>query len=164
MKRVLVIGPSGAGKSTFARALRDRTGLPLYYLDMIWHRPDRTHITREEFDEKLAALLDRDEWIIDGDYSRTLEARLMRADTVFFLDYPVDVCLTGVESRRGMVREDMPWVETEEDPEFTAWIRDFPEKQIPRTYGILGKYSDTLEIHVFHSRGDADKWLKGDMT
>lgn len=39
MKRILVIGCPGAGKSTFARALRDRTGLPLWYLDRIWHRP-----------------------------------------------------------------------------------------------------------------------------
>ena len=37
MKRILVIGCPGAGKSTFARALRDRTGLPLWYLDQIWH-------------------------------------------------------------------------------------------------------------------------------
>lgn len=44
MKRVLVIGCPGAGKSTFARWLRDATGLPLYYLDRIWHRPDKTNI------------------------------------------------------------------------------------------------------------------------
>ena len=55
MKRVIVIGSPGAGKSTFARKLRDRTGLPLYYLDMIWHLPDRTNINKEEFRQ----------WIID---------------------------------------------------------------------------------------------------
>lgn len=41
MKCILVIGCPGAGKNTFARVLRDRTGLPLWYLDQIWHRPDR---------------------------------------------------------------------------------------------------------------------------
>ena len=46
MKRVIVIGSPGAGKSTFAGKLRDRTGLPLYYLDMIWHLSDRTNITQ----------------------------------------------------------------------------------------------------------------------
>ena len=34
MKRIIVIGSPGAGKSTFARQLRDITGLTLYYLDM----------------------------------------------------------------------------------------------------------------------------------
>lgn len=161
MKRVLVIGPSGAGKSTFARALRDRTGLPLIYLDMLWHRPDRTHITREEFDEKLAALLERPLWIMDGDYSRTLETRLRACDTVFFLDYPVEVCLQGVESRRGKPREDMPWIETEEDPEFTAWIKNFPSETLPETYKLLEKYREGREIHVFYCREDAETWLEG---
>ena len=49
MKRAIVIGSPGAGKSTFARKLKDKTGLPLYYLDRIFHKPDRTTVTREEF-------------------------------------------------------------------------------------------------------------------
>ena len=61
MQKILVIGCSGAGKSTFARRLRDSTGLPLYYLDRLWHKPDRTHITREEFDRVLAEWLARPE-------------------------------------------------------------------------------------------------------
>ena len=71
MKRIIVIGSPGAGKSTFARKLKEKTGLPLYYLDMIFHRPDRTTVTREEFDQKLQAILKTDNWIIDGNYQRT---------------------------------------------------------------------------------------------
>ena len=48
MLKVIIIGSPGAGKSTFARKLRDVTGLPLYYLDMLWHKPDRTTISRSE--------------------------------------------------------------------------------------------------------------------
>ena len=87
MKRVLVIGCPGAGKSTFARALRDRTGLPLYYLDRIWHRPDGSHIEREEFTGRLTEILSRDRWIVDGNYLHTLKLRLQACDTVFMLDY-----------------------------------------------------------------------------
>lgn len=161
MKRALIIGPSGAGKSTFARALRDKTGLPLYYLDMLWHLPDRTHVSREEFDGKLEAILEKPEWIIDGNYSRTLKIRLSRADTVFFLDLPVEECLAGVESRRGKEREDMPWIEYEEDPEFTQWIRDFPKETTPRIYELLELYREGREIHIFHSRNEAWEWLEG---
>ena len=86
MKRAIVIGSPGAGKSTFARRLRDVTGLPLYYLDLIWHLPDRTNISREEFDARLRQILEKDEWIIDGNYSRTIEPRLAACDTAFLLD------------------------------------------------------------------------------
>ena len=159
MKRVLVIGSPGAGKSTFARKLRDGTGLPLYYLDMVWHRSDRTNISREEFDQRLCEILEKDRWIVDGNYLRTLEMRLNACDTVFFLDYPLEVCLQGVESRIGRQREDMPWVETEFDQEFRQWILDFPREQRPEICRLLEKYREGRSIHIFHERTDADRFL-----
>ena len=129
MKRIIVIGSPGAGKSTFARALRDALGLPLYYLDMIWHKSDKSTVSREEFDEELRRITESDEWIIDGNYGRTLDVRFAAADNVFLLDYPADVCLSGVEDRIGKAREDMPWVEEEFDPEFKAWIVSYRETQ-----------------------------------
>lgn len=124
MKRVIVIGSPGAGKSTFSRLLRDRTGLPLHYLDMIWHLPDRTNISQEEFDEKLADILETESWIIDGNYGRTIEMRMKCCDTVFLLDYPLEICLEGARSRVGVQREEIPWVEEELDEEFKQWIID----------------------------------------
>ena len=52
-QKAIVIGSPGAGKSTFSRKLRDMSCLPLYYLDMLWHKPDKTNISKEEFDFKL---------------------------------------------------------------------------------------------------------------
>ena len=111
MKKVMVIGCPGAGKSTFARKLQELTGLPLYYLDMIWHKPDRTNISREEFDQRIREIVSQDAWIIDGNYNRTLELRMRECDTVFFLDYPLEVCLEGAASRIGKERVDIPWKE-----------------------------------------------------
>ncbi len=159
MQKVLVIGCSGAGKSTFARRLRDITGLPLYYLDMLWHRPDRTHITREAFDQALAKWLAQPSWIIDGDYSRTLPARLEACDTVFFLDYPLEVCLAVVENRRNSLRPDMPWVETELDAEFLQYILDFGRDQLPIITALLERYRGCRQIVTFHSRAEADSYL-----
>ena len=65
MLKAIVIGSPGAGKSTFARKLRNITKLPLYYLDLMWHKPDRTHISREEFDAQVQELVKKDRWIID---------------------------------------------------------------------------------------------------
>ncbi len=76
MKKVLIIGCPGAGKSTFGRKLAVKTGLPLHYLDMIWHKPDRTTVSREEFDERLREIMAGPEWILDGNYKRTMAMRL----------------------------------------------------------------------------------------
>lgn len=160
MLKAIVIGSPGAGKSTFARKLRDATNLPLYYLDMLWHKPDQTNISTEEFEIRLAEILKRDKWIIDGNYQRTLETRLRACDTVFFLDFPLEVCLFGAESRIGKIREDMPWIEYEFDEEFRQWIIDFPEKQLPQIYGLIEKYQRDKEIIVFTSREEADAYLE----
>ena len=159
MQRVLVIGCPGAGKSTFARKLHELTGLPLIYLDMLWHKPDRTNYPQAEFDNALTAVLETDRWIIDGNYQRTMEMRLKRCTTVFFLDYPLEVCLAGAEARIGTKRDDMPWVETEFDPEFRQWILDFSEDQIPRIHSLLLQYGDGRDIRWFRSRQEADDFL-----
>ncbi len=65
-QRAIVIGCPGSGKSTFSRKLRDSTGLPLYYLDLLWHKPDRTTVSREKFDKRLYEILMQEQWIIDG--------------------------------------------------------------------------------------------------
>ncbi len=158
MKKIIVIGCPGAGKSCFARRLHDALSLPLFYLDMIWHRADKTNISREEFDRRLSEITEKGEWIIDGNYIRTLEMRLSRCDTVFFLDYTVEQCLEGAKARIGKAREDMPWVEDCLDDEFLQWILDFPQAQLPEIYRLLEKY-DTLNIHVFKTRKEADSFL-----
>ena len=159
MRKIIVIGCPGSGKTTFARKLRDKTGLPLYYLDAIWHKPDKTHIPREEFDARMGEILPTDQWIIDGNYSRTLEIRMRACDTVFFFDLPTQVCLEGAAARVGKVREEMPWIETELDPEFKKEIEDFPSKNLPTTYALFEKYSDK-RIVIFRSREEADKFLE----
>ncbi len=158
MKRILVIGCPGAGKSHFAKALKAKTELPLYHLDMLWHKPDKTNISREEFDFRLSEILKEEQWIIDGNYARTLEMRLKECDTVFLLDYPLEVCLQGVEGRIGKKRDDMPWLESEFDEEFRDFIIDFPKSTLPRIYELLDLYK-SRRIIIFKSRGEAKEYL-----
>lgn len=160
MKKVIVIGSPGAGKSTFSRKLRDKTNLPLYYLDMLWHKADKTTVSQAEFDDRLCEILQQEQWIIEGNFSRTLEMRLQACDTVFLLDFPVEVCLSGVESRIGKKRVDMPWIETKFDEEFKQWILDFPNIRLPKIYALLEKYKDDKEIIIFKSRKAADAYFE----
>ncbi len=159
MKKVIVIGCPGAGKTTFAEKLAKKTGLPLYYLDAIWHKSDRTHIPREEFDARLGDILDTEKWIIDGDYSRTLERRMRHCDTVFLFDFPKEVCLQGVISRLGVQRSDMPWVDTELDPLLLDQVERFADEKLPTVYSLFEKYGDK-QIIIFKSRTEADEYIK----
>ena len=160
MKKIIVIGCPGSGKTTFAEKLRDKIGLPLFYLDAIWHKPDRTHISRDEFDGKLSDILAHDQWIIDGNYSRTLERRIAAADTVFLFDLPTQICLDGAVERIGKKRVDMPWVDTELDPNLKSEIEAFREKNLPIIYELLQAYKEGRNFVVFKSREEADGYIE----
>ena len=161
MKKVIVIGCPGSGKSTISRALHNKTSIPLYHLDMMYWNSDKTTVEKKVFLERLSVVLEKDEWIIDGNYGSTMELRMAACDTVIFLDYPLDVCLDGIKERRGKPRSDMPWIETEEDAEFTEFIRNYNEQQKPKVMELLEKYSDK-NIVILGSREQADVFLNGE--
>ncbi len=158
MKKIIVIGCPGSGKSTFSRQLHNITKIPLYHLDMMFWNEDKTTVEKSVFLEKLSEVLKKDEWIIDGNFSSTMEMRISMCDTVIFLDYPVEICLDGVEKRRGVKRPDMPWIETEEDEEFTEFIKTFNVSRKPAILALLNKYKEK-NILIFKSREEADGFL-----
>lgn len=159
MDRAIIIGPSGAGKSYFSKQLADITNLPLYHLDNIFWKEDRTHISRDEFDKKLLEILEKDEWIIDGDYSRTYDIRMKYADTIYFLDFPLEVALAGVESRIGKPRDDIPWREDIFDPEFKQWIMNWYKNTLPVLRKLLEQYKEIKNIIVFKTREEIDSFI-----
>lgn len=160
MKRAIVIGCPGSGKTTFAEKLNKITGLPLYYLDAVWHKPDRTHISREEFDQRIQEIFVTNEWIIDGNYGRTVEKRLRECDTVFLFDLPTEVCLQGATERLGKGRYDLPWIEKELDPEFEDFIKGFSKNSLPKLYELIEKYKAEKQVIIFKSRKEADDFLR----
>ena len=161
MKKIIVIGCPGSGKSTFSRALHDLTGIPLFHLDMMYWNEDRTRVEKDVFYARLSSVLQKDEWIIDGDYISTMELRMEASDTIIFLDYPLEVCLQGASARVGSVRSDMPWVEKENevDAEFNERIRNYNEVKRPCVLALLEKYSQK-NIIILNSREQATEFLK----
>ena len=159
MKRIIIIGSPGSGKSTLARALHELTKIPLHYLDMMYWNADRTIVEKPIFRERLADAMSGDEWIIDGNYSSTMEMRIAACDTVVFLDYPTEVCLAGIKERRGKVRVDMPWVELTEDVEFTEYVKGFRESERPKIIERIEKYKDGKNVIILKGRDEADTFL-----
>ena len=140
--------------------LNKLTGIPLYHLDMLYWNEDRTKVPREVFIKELDSIIEKDSWIIDGNYESTMEKRIDACDTVIFLDYPTDVCISGIMERRGKKRSDMPWIEKsdEEDEEFLSWVQDYNIESRPIVMELLKKYS-SKKIVTFTSRNEANEYL-----
>ena len=130
MQRVIVIGPCGAGKSTSAVELGRLLDLPVHHLDRLHWREGWVESSREELEAAVAPILAGERWLIDGNYGGTMAARLERADTVVYLDYPTWLCLWRALKRvlrfRRQVRPDMaPGCPERFDPEFFRYILTF---------------------------------------
>ena len=129
---------------------------------MMYWNADKTTVEKRVFLELLSSVLEKDEWIIDGNYGSTMELRMAACDTVFLFDLTVDVCLDGAISRIGKGRYDIPWIETELDPSFMREIEEFPNKNLPTIYALIDKYKDGITVVVFKSREEADAFLNGE--
>ncbi len=159
MEKVIIIGCPGSGKSTFGRKLKCITDLPLYHLDMMFWNEDRTTVTKEVFIERLQEVMSNPKWIIDGNYGGTMEMRIKECDTVFFLDYPTNICIEGIELRKGQPRSDMPWVENDNtDEEFVDFINKYNLESRPKVINLLEKYS-AKKIIIFKTRTEAEEYL-----
>lgn len=159
MKKVIIIGCPGAGKSHFAKKLHRMTGIPLYHLDLIWHKPDKTHISRADFDERLNEIFQEDAWIMDGDFSRTMEIRMQACDTIILFDIPYEICMQGIRNREGTKRDDMPWEVAETDAMFLNEVKNYIPEQLPKVYQLIDKYKQSKEIIIFKTREEAEQWL-----
>ncbi len=159
MERVIIIGCPGSGKSTFGRELKHITGVPLYHLDMLFWNEDKTTVSKEIFIERLQEVLSNPKWIIDGNYGSSMEMRIKECDTVFFLDYPTEVCIDGIKERKGKPRSDMPWIENDNtDEEFISFIKNYNIESRPQVIRLLEKYS-TKNIVVFRSRVESEEYI-----
>ena len=175
MNRVLVIGGNGAGKSYFSMKLSEVTGIPVVHLDRLKWRENWQSAPREEFDGRLKEELEKPEWIIDGNFSRTLPLRLEYSDTVFYFDFSTVKCLFGVLGRvfrnHGKCRPDMGGGNVERlDFIFLRDVLRFRRINSKKTKALLAS-NDRISVSVFKSRKQAEKYiekligeLKGDST
>lgn len=162
MRRVMIIGSPGAGKSTLARRLAARTGLPLKHLDAEYWLPGWTEREPQDWQDKLAALVSEDRWIIDGNYGSSLAPRASRADTIIHLDYPTALCLWRACKRifttYGRVRADSaPGCPEQFDPSFLGYIALFRTRKRAKLIRLVAGFRGT--VICFTRPAQAEHWL-----
>ncbi len=151
MKRILVIGSSGAGKSSFARRLGEATGLKIVHLDQLFWKPNWVEPTKEEWCETVEEILRNEAWIIDGNYSGTLDLRVRRADTVIFLDFPRTTCVWRILKRVALYRKgkrlDMAaGCDERFDWDFVKLTWNYPKRSKPKVESLLKSRQNKLKI------------------
>ena len=164
MERIVIIGCPGSGKSTLARELGEKLNLTVVHLDRLWWNKNWQNVSMEEFDNRLENALKLDRWIIDGNYSRTMDARLAKCDTIVYLDYSRWVCLWGMFQRvilnHGKVRPDMAEGCPERfDLDFLKWVWNFNKNKREDYYKLLND-TDGIEKIVLKNRRAVNRFLK----
>ncbi len=163
MKRITLLGCAGAGKSTLARELGKLLHIEVIHLDNVYWKPGWFMTPKEEQIPIMKDLVEGESWVIDGNYTTSLDIRLDRSDTVVYMDFPRRVCLWRVMKRTFTYRNKRRPDLTEGCPEkfeleFLKWIWDFNKSVKPRIMKKLEQYKDTIDLIILRSREEVESF------
>jgi len=166
MNRILVLGCCGAGKSTLARKLHAKLNVELIHLDQHYWLPNWTEIDPAEWREKVKGLVEKEQWIMDGNFSNTLDIRLERADTILYLDYPTIKCVYRVLKRVlknwGTVRPDMPeGCKDKLDFEFLHYTATYNNTKRKKMLEKLKNLENNKHVFIFKTDREAARFVEG---
>lgn len=165
MRKVLVIGSAGAGKSTLAVQLGAALGLPVVHLNAHFWQPGWRETPKDAWAERVAELLTRDRWLMDGNYGGTLAARVRAADTVVLLALPRLQCLVRVLRRAvlgwGRPRPDLAPGCPEQLPDwrFLWWIWSYPDAGLPTVLALLREQGPEKRVVILHTSAEVRRFL-----
>ena len=154
-KRILILGSGGSGKTSFSRKLAAKMQIPAIHLDTLyweagWKEPDKN-----QWQSRVAELVKQPTWVMDGNYSGTLNLRLPPAEWIIFLDIPNWLCVWNIFKRRIQyakagrdARPEMPpgCPETV-NLRFLVWVWQYPRHSRPKVFQALEKWK-TPEARV----------------
>lgn len=166
MKRALIIGCSGSGKSTLSRALAERTGLPLIHLDQEYFGPDWKEPSTKDWRERIAQLVTRDEWIMDGNFSGTFDLRMPHVDTIIFVDMPTWLCVWRVLKRtvryHGTVRPgSAPGCKERFDAHFLGYVMGYNKTRRPGILRNLEQQGNSgKNVYILNGKRAVRKFLR----
>lgn len=165
MKKILIIGIPGSGKSTFANTLGKRLNREVIHLDKLYRKSGWivAH-TKDEWLNLIKNLVSQEQWIMDGNYTNTLDIRLAAADTIVFLNYNKITCLYRAWLRCHKPDPLLGIDKAEGDRNRLSWdlvkkIITYPRKE------VLQKIEEMNERKVFIAKNDREAAnIMGELT
>lgn len=165
MRKIAILGSSGAGKSTLAKELGRLLNLPIYHLDTYFWKPGWVESTDEEFDAFVNSVATKDKWVIDGNYSRTVDIRLEQADMIIYLDMPRYLNMYRIFKRRIMyhnkTRPDMKeGCQEKLDWEFISWVWNFNKRSRQKLIKKVNVFSKNKLVITLKSPSEVKGFLE----
>lgn len=111
----------------------------------------------------MTELAERDVWIMDGNYSSTLDVRMPRADTVVLLDLAPWRCLWRILKRRWLDadRPDIPDDCIDRlDWSFVHWVASYRMRSLPRVLRIIDA-NPHLRVYRLRTPAEVRRFLAG---
>jgi adenylate kinase family enzyme len=164
MRRIQIIGGSAAGKSTVSKRLGEILGIDVIHLDHVLWRPGCRLADKAEECALVRPLLERERWIIDGNYTESLPMRLERADTIIMVDASRASMFWGAMRRLvkhgGGTRPSMGGGCRERlDFAFLKWIWRYPKDERPVLLEQIRRHGGHARLVTLRSRGGITRWL-----
>lgn len=158
LARIMIFGRPGSGKSTFALWLHKVMGIPLHHLDAHFYEENWVERDYEEFLGIQQRLVDQEQWIIDGNMSKSLEMRYKRATHCLYLNYPLWICYYRVLKRRFWdkcpeIRDRAPGCSEVVQWKFLTYIWGFNRRVEPQLTRLPKLYPGVIFIEI---RSDQD--------
>ena len=165
MKRILIIGSGGAGKSTLAPRLGEKMGIEVVHLDKLFWNPGWVPTAKDEWREIVRQAVEKDSWIMDGNFGGTLEMRVQACDTIIFLDMPRRICIYRILKRWVMYRTDTrpdmaAGCEERFDFEFFMWVWNYPKRSKPEKELVMERYAKEKTIIRLKSKREIERFLQ----
>ena len=168
--KVVIIGCSGAGKSTLTRRLSALTDYPVLHLDKVFHKYPDEIAKAKLYEITQDFIASHENWIIDGNYSASMDLRLPFADEIVWvqmgrlraiwrvLKRSVSVRIFG-KNRPDMAEE---FVEKwdKEYLEFLKFVWTFKAKQFPKIEDKLTEFDVWDKVIILKNKKEIRKYLE----
>jgi len=164
MQRIMILGCSGSGKSTLARVISAQLGNEVLHLDQCFWDPGWVKAPIEQFKKAHDDFIQKDKWIVDGNSRITMPNRLLRADTIIYLEFSTLACLWSVMKRRfqywGKARPDAAEGCLEQiDWDLFKFIWNYNQKMDPIVKDMLSQQKDK-KIIILKGRKEVHNFIE----